>query len=343
MIRLINLYKKFGQTEALSNINLFIPEGQIFGVIGRSGAGKSTLIRCLNLLERPDQGQIIIDNVDLMTLEKEKLRQMRSKIGMIFQHFNLLQNRTVKENIALPFELQKHKPENYQKRIQDLLELTGLTEKSHHYPKQLSGGQKQRVAIARALATGPFLLLSDEATSALDPETTLSILHLLRDINQEMKLTMMLITHEMKVVKEICDRVAVIDAGKIVEENDVLNFFTDPQSEIGKNFVESDLIKRLENVFSGKIHSHPVANSMPLIRIAYVGEVAKVPLIATAAREFSVDINILHANIEHIANKTVGVMFVSAEGNAEAIDKTLNYFHSKGVAAEIVSYIERNY
>ncbi|MGF7185568.1 D-methionine transport system ATP-binding protein [Desulfitispora alkaliphila] len=230
---------KKNTVQALNQVNLSIDKGTIYGIMGLSGAGKSTLIRCINLLEKPNSGRVLIDNCDLTKLDDKALREARKKIGMIFQHFNLLSSRTVYENVAFPLEIAGLSKEEIKTSVDELLSLVGLSEKSSSYPSELSGGQKQRVGIARALANEPKVLLCDEATSALDPETTQSILSLLKDINKKFGLTIVIITHEMHVIKDICDRVAIIDNGHIVEEAAVLKVFTEPQTEVAKKFVKT--------------------------------------------------------------------------------------------------------
>lgn len=242
MIELINISKRFREKNreihALSELNLYVPEGKIFGVIGASGAGKSTLIRCVNLLERPDSGSVRVDGKSLMDLKPSDLAKERRHIGMIFQHFNLLASRTVFENIAFPLELEGWSTAQIKSRVSELLDLVGLTEKAADYPARLSGGQKQRVAIARTLATSPKVLLCDEATSALDPATTQSILLLLKDLNTRLNITILLITHEMRVVKKICDEVAVISAGRLIEQGPVGEVFAHPKHELTKEFIQ---------------------------------------------------------------------------------------------------------
>lgn len=241
-IRTENLYKSFrtkgNNVQVLKGINLEVQKGDIYGVVGFSGAGKSTLVRCINRLEEPDSGKVFIGETEITALSKRELATKRRKIGMVFQSFNLFDAKTVFENIAYPLELEKAKKKDIQKRVDELLELVGLTEKKHAYPGQLSGGQKQRVGIARALANNPDVLLSDEATSALDPQSTLAILDLLRKINKELGLTIILITHELEVVKYLCNNVAVIEDGIIVEEGEVRNIFLNPNSNTGKVFLK---------------------------------------------------------------------------------------------------------
>lgn len=243
MIQLIDVSKTFTidktPIHAVKDVNLTINQGEIFGVIGYSGAGKSTLVRCINLLERPTKGQVLIDGVDLLQLKEKELRLHRQKIGMIFQQFNLFSSRTVFENVAFPLRYRGISKEKIKEKVLSLLDLVGIGDKHRAYPSQLSGGQKQRVAIARALATDPSILLCDEATSALDPQTTKSILKLLRDVNRKLGITIVIITHEMSVIKEICHRVAVMEEGNVVELNDVISIFTNPQAQITKDFINS--------------------------------------------------------------------------------------------------------
>jgi D-methionine transport system ATP-binding protein len=245
MIELRNITKRFIQkkkeTVALNGVSLHVPKGKIFGVIGSSGAGKSTLIRTVNLLERPTSGEVIIDGVNLLNLSSSELAKERRQIGMIFQHFNLLSSKTVFENIAFPLQLDNTPKEAIKQRVLELLNLVGLSEKQHDYPSSLSGGQKQRVAIARTLATNPKVLLCDEATSALDPATTLSILTLLKDINTRLNITILLITHEMNVVKRICDEVAIISEGQLIEQGPVAEVFTNPQTAVARDFLTSSI------------------------------------------------------------------------------------------------------
>lgn len=243
MIQLIDVSKTFTidktPIHAVKDVNLTINQGEIFGVIGYSGAGKSTLVRCINLLERPTKGEVLIDGVDLLQLKEKELRLHRQKIGMIFQQFNLFSSRTVFENVAFPLRYRGISKEKIKEKVLSLLDLVGIGDKHRAYPSQLSGGQKQRVAIARALATDPSILLCDEATSALDPQTTKSILKLLRDVNRKLGITIVIITHEMSVIKEICHRVAVMEEGNVVELNDVISIFTNPQAQITKDFINS--------------------------------------------------------------------------------------------------------
>ena len=317
MIELIHLEKiypsKDGPVVALEDVNLRIEDGDVFGVIGLSGAGKSTLVRCINLLERPTRGQVLIDGEDLVTLQKKQLNGIRRNIGMIFQGFNLLEQRTVAENVRFPLELVRMPKEEVKGRVQELLELVGLSDKANAYPSQLSGGQKQRVAIARALANKPKYLLCDEATSALDPNTTSSILELLKDINRTLGVTIIVITHEMKVVESICNRVAVIDKSRIVEEGKVADVFSYPQSEIAKELIIPNLIRTLSTE-SGK-----------KLRLVFRGEVSDTPVISGLALECGVAVNILYADTKSIDGGTFGHMVIGLpEGKEEIIKAYLD-------------------
>lgn len=347
MIELININKTYhtqqGALVALQNINLRVEAGEIFGVIGPSGAGKSTLIRCVNLLERPTSGKVIVAQQELTALSEQALRQARHNIGMIFQHFNLLSCRTVYENISLPLELVGKSKAEIATKVMSLLQLVGLENKKDVYPSQLSGGQKQRVAIARALANEPKVLLCDEATSALDPQTTHSILQLLREINKRLGLTILLITHEMNVVKEICHRLAILEYGEIVEQSEVIKFFSQPETNIAKEFVRASLKQHLPEVLQNRILSQQVPGSIPLLQISFYGDAAAEPFIAELVQKHQIKINILQANIENIRGETIGIMLVEADAAEDKIAAGIQYLLSKGLSVEIVGYdIKRN-
>lgn len=346
MIELINIQKiyqtKKEKVAALNGIDLSVKTGEIFGVIGPSGAGKSTLIRCVNLLERPTQGKVIVDHQDLTQLSEKELRIARHKIGMIFQHFNLLSSLTVYENVAFPLQLVKENKNAIEKKVLELLKWVGLEEKKDFYPKQLSGGQKQRVAIARALVNEPKVLLCDEATSSLDPQTTHSILQLLNEINKKLNLTILLITHEMQVVKEICHRLAIIEAGKIIEQSEVIQFFGEPQSEIAKAFVRKNLKEHLPDTLKARISPQKTPASIPLWQITFFGKAAEEPFISELILQFQIQLNILHANIETIRGETVGFMIVEAEGEDEKIKQGKQHLISKGISIEEVGYVQPN-
>ena len=303
MIELVNLSKVFKvkseETVALSNINLKINNGEIFGIIGLSGAGKSTLVRCINLLEKPTSGDVIIDSKNLLELSKKELLEIRRNIGMIFQNFNLLEQRTVVENVCFPLSLIKVKKDSQKEKASELLKIVGLEHRANYYPSQLSGGEKQRVAIARALATNPKYLLCDEATSALDPSSTNQILSLLKEINDKMGVTIIVITHEMKVIEKICDRVAVIDNSTVVEIGKVTEVFTNPKTEIAKTLVLPE---------SSKINF--TGNNGKKLRLIFDGRKADESIIAKLILETQTPINILYADTKELENIIYGHMIV---------------------------------
>ncbi|WP_257252706.1 MULTISPECIES: methionine ABC transporter ATP-binding protein [unclassified Endozoicomonas] len=342
MIELKNLTKVFKvggrELKALDGINLTVPEGSIYGVIGSSGAGKSTLIRCVNMLERPGSGRVIVDGQDLTQLTGKELRLVRHNIGMIFQHFNLLSSRTVYQNIALPLELAGASSQEIETAVIPLLDLTGLKEKRDSYPSQLSGGQKQRVAIARALASKPKVLLCDEATSALDPQTTRSILGLLKDINRELKITVLIITHEMDVVKTICDRVAILSHGQLIEENDVESFFLNPKTELSREFVCSAIHQKPAAEVESRFQSEPTEGSRPVVRITFVGRRVVEPLITRAARQFGTDFVILQADIETVHGKSMGFLMVEIMGEESDVEASMTFLRDN-VQVEVVGYV----
>ncbi|WOG30434.1 methionine ABC transporter ATP-binding protein [Endozoicomonas sp. 8E] len=342
MIELKNLTKVFKaggkEVRALDGINLSVPEGSIYGVIGSSGAGKSTLIRCVNMLEHPSLGQVIVDGQDLTQLAGKGLRLARHNIGMIFQHFNLLSSRTVYQNIALPLELAGASKQEIEAAVAPLLDLTGLKEKRDSYPSQLSGGQKQRVAIARALASKPRVLLCDEATSALDPQTTRSILALLKDINRELKITVLIITHEMDVVKTICDRVAILSHGQLIEENDVESFFLNPETELAREFVRSAIHEKPAAEVESRFQSQPTEGSRPVVRITFVGQRVVEPLITRAAKQFGTDFVILQADIETVHGKSMGFLMVEIMGEESDVEASMKFLKDN-VQVEVLGYV----
>lgn len=327
---------------ALKNINLEVKPKEIFGIIGRSGAGKSTLIRCVNGLEKPSDGNVLIEGVCLTTMSPLALREARKQMGMIFQHFNLLSTRTVRDNIALPLELCHAPRATIESRVNQLLELTELGNHQFQYPSQLSGGQKQRVAIARALATSPKVLLSDEGTSSLDPRSTASILELLRNINQELGITILLITHEMDVVKTICDRVAVIDRGEIVEERPVIELFTNPHSLVAKDLVKASSRMEIPRALKALLNNNATKDSGTILRIAYHGDSASEPIISYLIQQYRIIINILQGYIETIQSQIVGVMIVEIKGDKENVDKSIRFLERNGLHVEILGYVQRN-
>ncbi|WP_370834401.1 methionine ABC transporter ATP-binding protein [Acidaminococcus sp.] len=329
-----------GDLHALKDINLTINEGEIFGIIGLSGAGKSTLVRCINMLEKPTSGKVMVDGQEMTALGEEQLRKARQNIGMIFQHFNLLSSRTVFGNIAFPLEIQGMDKAAIQKKVEPLLDLVGLKDRADHYPSQLSGGQKQRVGIARALASDPKVLLCDEATSALDPQTTESILNLLRDINKRLHITIVMITHQMNVVKEICDRVAVIENGEIIEQGSMVDIFTNPQKTTTKEFVASiqhndlpDFVKKLD------IHKDYKAGDKALVSLSFIGDSAGEPIVSVLIKEYDTNVNILTANIETLQDTPFGTLLIEVEGDEDHLKKALDYLHERKVKDEVIGYV----
>lgn len=319
--------------QAVDNLDAVIESGEIFGVIGYSGAGKSTFIRLLNRLEDPSGGTIDIDNQEISSLSKKELRLARQEMGMIFQHFNLLWSRTVEENIAFPLEIAGMPKEERKKRVDELIELVGLTGRGSSYPSQLSGGQKQRVGIARSLANRPKVLLCDEATSALDPETTDSILDLLVDINAKLGLTIVLITHEMHVIRKICHRVAVMEGGRIVEEGDVLDVFLRPQEKVTKRFVDQVMgDPDREDSLNLIKEKYPVGE---VAQFHFVGERTHQALISEVSRKFQVDVNVLHGKITQTQKGAYGTLIVHLEGEKEEIDRALEFVKETSVEVEV--------
>ncbi|OEF98757.1 methionine ABC transporter ATP-binding protein [Desulfuribacillus alkaliarsenatis] len=340
MIKVDNLQKVY-QTNgksivALENIDLEITQGEIFGIIGYSGAGKSTLIRCFNMLETPTSGNIIIDNQDITRLSTTQLREKRKEIGMIFQHFNLLSARTVRGNIAYPLEIAGMKKADINKRVDELIHLVGLTNQADSYPAQLSGGQKQRVGIARAIANNPKVLLCDEATSALDPKTTLSILELLKDINRRLGLTMVLITHEMEVIKNICDRVAVIDQGQIAELGTVLQLFSQPKTKIAHEFLKQVTHVEVPEEILANFASKDSATHK-LLQLSFLGETTSNPVISDMIKTHDIDINILHGQINRIQDTPYGTLVMTVEGAPENISNALKYLKENNIRIEVLT------
>lgn len=341
MIEIKNLTKIYnpGPNEivALDDVSLTVDKGEIFGIIGLSGAGKSTLVRCVNMLEKPTHGSIVVDGQEITSLDKKDLRNARQKIGMIFQHFNLLSSRTVFENVMFPLEIAGMSRKEARSRVISLLELVGLTDKSEAYPVQLSGGQKQRVGIARALANQPRLLLSDEATSALDPQTTRSILSLLRDINRRLELTILLITHDMNVIKEVCDRVAVIDDSRIVELGDVLEVFSNPQTPTSKSFIGTVMNREIPAELLHRTESDTSHQTSKLIRVSFIGASAGEPVISSMIRRYDVQANILYGNIDRVKDTPFGNLALELMGRPEMIEDGMDYLRSRGLEIEVLS------
>lgn len=345
MIKLSNVTKIFTLPDkkltALDNVTLNVPKGQICGVIGASGAGKSTLIRCVNLLERPTSGSVEVDGVNLTDLSEAQLVKKRREIAMIFQHFNLLSSRTVFENVALPLELIGTPKAQITSKTNELLSLVGLSDKQNVYPANLSGGQKQRVAIARALASDPKVLLCDEATSALDPATTQSILKLLKEINRSLGITILLITHEMEVVKRICDRVAVIDHGKLIEQGTVSEIFSNPRTELAQEFIRSTFQLNLPEEYLENLTDTPKhEKSYPIIKFEFTGRSVDAPLLSQAARKFDVSLNILMSQIDYAGGVKFGYTIAEVEGAEDAITQTKIYLMENNVRVEVLGYVQ---
>ena len=345
MIKLNNITKIFTLPDkkltALDNVSLHVPKGQICGVIGASGAGKSTLIRCVNLLERPTHGAVLIDDLDLTQLSEAELVKTRRQIGMIFQHFNLLTSRTVFENVALPLELENKSKAEIQEKTTALLALVGLSDKHNVYPANLSGGQKQRVAIARALASDPKVLLCDEATSALDPATTQSILKLLKEINRTLGITILLITHEMEVVKRICDQVAVIDKGRLIEQGTVSEIFSNPKTELAQEFISSTFHITLPEEYLENLSDTPKhAKSYPIIKFEFTGRSVDAPLLSQASKKFGVELSILTSQIDYAGGVKFGFTIAEVEGDEDAITKTKVYLMENNVRVEVLGYVQ---
>ncbi len=329
IVELRGLSKTFGagaeQVAALQQVSLAVEPGEIFGIIGLSGAGKSTLVRCINLLERPDEGQVLFHGQDLTAMSTKQLRQVRRKISMIFQSFNLLEQRTALDNICFPLELEGVPKARAKQRARELLEIVGLPDKAKAYPVQLSGGQKQRIATARALASDPEVLLCDEATSALDPQTTNSILNLLQTISRERGITVILITHQMSVIEQICNRVAILDSGVVAEIGDVEQVFSNPQSAAGRRLVSPDVALPLSTWVG------------PVARIAFNGNTSEEPIIAEVAMEKGIKLSILGADTRNVDGKAFGTMLVSLPEDAEKKQEVLDYLnHFDGVTAEVI-------
>ena len=324
---------------ALQPTDLTVAAGEIFGVIGASGAGKSTLIRCVNLLERPTTGHVFVDGVDLMSLDNRALIKARRHIGMIFQQFNLLSSRTVFDNVALSLELAGTPKHIIKEKVSSLLDLVGLSERHHAYPSGLSGGQKQRVAIARALATDPKVLLCDEATSALDPATTGAILDLLKKINTELGITILLITHEMDVVKRICDKVAVIDKGILIEQGTVGEVFANPQTKLAHNFIQATFHVSLPDEFLARLHAHEADGMYPVIRFEFNGKSVDSPLFSEATRRFDVAFNILTSQMDYVGGIKFGVTISQMMGERSACMEALAFFTEHHVGFSVLGYV----
>ena len=341
IIELKNITKTFEQDgkifDAVKDASVSVEKGEIYGIIGFSGAGKSTLVRTINLLGRPTSGQVIVKGRDFLSLSEKELRQERKKIGMIFQHFNLMKSRNVFENVAFPLKHSGLSKEQISQKVHSLLELVEINDKDKNFPSQLSGGQKQRVAIARALANDPDILLCDEATSALDPTTTKAILKLLKKLNKKLGLTIVIITHQMEVIKEICDKVAVMEHGKIVEQGDVFDIFANPQNEVTKRFIKatSNLTKIEELIEEDSPVVH-LEKGEYLVRFSYIQKNVSEPLISATSRIYDVTMNIIFAEIEIVQNAPIGGTIAIISGKKEAIERALEHIREENVGVEVL-------
>jgi D-methionine transport system ATP-binding protein len=330
MIEVVNVTKQYKDVKAVENVNLTIEQGEIFGIIGYSGAGKSTLLRCLNMLEKPTEGQIFIDGQEMTSLTQKEIRKERVKIGMIFQHFHLVSSKTVAENVAFSLKAAGRSKSDIKQRVAELLEMVGLTDRAGHYPAQLSGGQKQRVGIARALANEPKVLLCDEATSALDPTTTASILTLLQEINKTLGITIVLITHEMAVVQQICHRIAVMENGEVVESGEVYDLFANPKTELTKQFVQT--------VHSLTLPERLLANRKgTIVQIVFRGESAEEGVIAETLKKFDITINILHGQITYIQDRPLGTLIIEIDGEQLEMQNAIDYITTRTNQLEVLA------
>lgn len=327
---------KAGTIQAVQQVNLQVEQGDIFGIVGYSGAGKSTLVRLLNGLEQPTSGEVVVNNHNVSQLAGKELRTFRKKIGMIFQHFNLLWSRTILENIMLPLELAGVEKSRRRQRAEELLKLVGLEGRGDAYPAQLSGGQKQRVGIARALANEPEILLCDEATSALDPQTTDEVLDLLLEINRKLQLTIVLITHEMHVIRKICNKVAVMELGTVVEEGAVLDVFRHPQQEVTKRFVQQEMEPEEDptEVLADFIRENPEGQ---IVTLTFNENNANEPVISQAIRQFDVDVNVVYGKVQQAKEGSFGSLTVLLTGSDEQIQQALTFFQQQNVGVEVIS------
>ncbi len=337
MIDILNVNKNYSTKSAditaVDDVSLQIESGEIFGVIGYSGAGKSTLIRLLNGLEEPSSGDIVIGDDTINKLSKKDLRQKRQKVSMIFQHFNLLWSRTVEENISFPLEIAGVAKKERKQRTQELIELVGLKGREKNYPSELSGGQKQRVGIARALSNEPTVLLCDEATSALDPETTDEVLELLQEIRNEMNLTIVLITHEMHVIRKICDRAAVMQSGKVVETGKVLQLFQNPSHSVTKRFVKDDINDEETALALDEVRE--LFPDSKILKIGFVGTKSKTPVVSKVIKQFDLDMNILSGNIKQTNNESYGHLYVAMDIDGETLQKVIDELANDDITVEV--------
>ncbi|WP_374833619.1 methionine ABC transporter ATP-binding protein [Paenochrobactrum pullorum] len=337
IVELENVTRFFGTTPAINGITLNVKRGEILGIIGRSGAGKSTLIRCINGLEKPNSGSIRIEGREISNLTESQLQPVRRRVGMVFQHFNLLSAKTIEDNIALPLKIAGQKPEQRKKRVAELLDLVDLADKAKHYPSQLSGGQKQRIGIARALAAEPALLLSDEATSALDPETTQSILELLKNINKQLGLTILLITHEMDVIRRIADRVIVLDKGEIVEQGSVWQVFAHPSAATTQSLLQV-LTPQLPQTIASRLTSN--SNDDAVVRVKISGVDARRPLFNDLTYATAVTAHLLHGSMDTIQGQPIGTLFLQISANDQSrLKAAIDYLTQNSDATEVLGYV----
>ncbi|MEK4628882.1 MAG: methionine ABC transporter ATP-binding protein [Solibacillus sp.] len=331
--KLSKIYEiKKRQVVGVDNVSLTIKKGDIFGIVGYSGAGKSSLLRCINLLEKPTTGEIIVDGQNLIDLSSSELRQARLKIGMIFQHFYLINQKTIAENIRFALKASHYPANKMDQRIDELLKMVGLSDKRDVYPSQLSGGQKQRVGIARALANNPSVLLCDEATSALDPKTTLSILKLLKEINERLGITIVLITHEMDVVKEICNRMAIMQDGRIVEEGEVYDIFASPKQALTQEFIQSVVSFHIPPAILQDVQGE-------IIQIIFKGDIAGEGIISDMLQQFSIRGNFLHGTIEYIQDKPLGIFIMELLGEKQIVEDAKKYLLARGTVVEVLQHV----
>ncbi|MBM7553556.1 methionine ABC transporter ATP-binding protein [Thalassobacillus pellis] len=321
---------------AVDQVDLTIQKGEIFGVIGFSGAGKSTLVRLVNLLEVPSEGRVLVNGEDLTRLPKPELRKVRKRIGMIFQHFNLLESKTVRHNVAFPLSIAGTPKKEINKRVEEILDFVGLTDKADQYPDELSGGQKQRVGIARALATSPDILLCDEATSALDPETTKSILKLLRRVRDEYGITILMITHEMNVVREVCDRIAVMESGRVIEQGSIFDLFSNPQHPTTKNFVRTVMENEIPASILEGIEKRGA--SRHIYRVTFVDESAGQPVLSQIAKKFAVEVNVLFGQITELQGIPFGHLVVELQGEDKEVLKAIDYIQRTVTVQEVKAH-----
>ena len=343
IIQLKNITKTFSSRagkdafNAVDDVSLSVEKGEIFGIIGFSGAGKSTLVRTINLLGRPTSGSVIVDGKDFLSLKDKQLREERKKIGMIFQHFNLMKSRTVEANVAFPLKYSGLSKSEIDKKVHELLTLVEIDDKAKNYPGELSGGQKQRVAIARALANDPHILLCDEATSALDPTTTKSILRLLKKLNKQLGLTIVIITHQMEVIKEICDKVAVMENGRIMESGDVFSIFSNPQNEVTKRFIRStSTLTKVEELIEEDSPVVRLSSDEILVRFTYLEKNVSEPIISAISRLYEITINIIFASVEIVQDAPIGGTVAIVSGKKEVVERALGHIKTQGVGVEVL-------